>query len=73
MSFRYEVQVAGKWYDNKVFFATQREAQTAGDNKLYNWSQCQDVRVVEADEPTNYRFDFDSGAVIHIATEGAAQ
>jgi hypothetical protein len=71
MGYRYEVQVSGKWYDNKVIFATTREAQAAADNKLFNWTQAQDVRVIATDDAVNYRFDFDCGAVIHIPTETA--
>jgi hypothetical protein len=71
MGYRYEVQVAGKWYDNKVIFATEKEASQAGYNKQFNWTQCENYCVVQSDEPVNYRYDFDTGAVIHIATEGA--
>ena len=70
MGYRYEVFVSGKWYDNAVIFATAEEAQQAGDNKLWSWSQCEDVRVVESDQPANYRLDIGSGVITFIA--GAA-
>lgn len=69
--FKYEVQVHGKWYSNAVCFATEAEASQAGYNKMFNWTQCEDYRVVPTDDPVNYRYDADTGAVIHIATEGA--
>jgi hypothetical protein len=67
-SYRYEVQVAGRWYPNSVYFATREEADAAAASKLWNWTQAEDTRVVESDEPANYRWDADRGA-IHIATE----
>jgi hypothetical protein len=70
-SYRYEVQVAGHWYPNAVCFATEAEASSAGYNKMYNWTQCENYRVVADERPANYRYDAATGAVIHIATEGA--
>ena len=45
-SWAYGVKVSGKWYDNKVFFATKEEAQNAADRKFYSWTLCEDRRVV---------------------------
>jgi hypothetical protein len=66
-SYRFEVLVQGKWYDNKVFFATHAEADRAGNNKFFNWTQCDEYRVVESDQPVNYRWSPEEG-MIHIAT-----
>ena len=65
MSYRFEVFVQGKWYDNQVFFETEAEAQNAGYNKFFNWTQCDDYRVVESDQPVNYRWNNDRG-IVHI-------
>jgi len=66
-SYRYEVLVQGKWYDNQVFFATHAEADRAGNSKFFNWTMCEEYRVVESDQPVNYRYDGE-GQLIHIAT-----
>ena len=71
MSWRYEAQVDGRWYPNSVYFETEREAKSAADVKMWSWTQCQDTRVVEDDSAVNYRFDFETGRSVHIATEGA--
>jgi hypothetical protein len=69
MGYRYEVQVDNKWYPNEVIFATEHEASCAGNNKFYNWTLCQNYRVVPDEREVNYRYDAATGAVIHIATE----
>lgn len=69
--YRYEVQVHGKWHQNSVVFATEDEAELAGQNKFFNWTQCDAYRVVASDEPANYRYDIITGAVLHIATEAS--
>lgn len=53
-SYRYEVQVGGKWYPNNVCFATEAEASKAGYSKLCSWTLCEDYRVVPDDKPANY-------------------
>lgn len=61
---RYEVFVQGKWYDNTVTFATAEEAQQAADIKMWNWTMCDETRVVPSAKPVNYRIE--DGAVVHI-------
>jgi hypothetical protein len=63
MSYRYEVNVQGKWYDNQAFFETEGEASKAGYNKMFNWTQCDDYRVVPSDQPANYRWNDTDGMV----------
>lgn len=65
MSFRYEVKVHGKWYPNKVYFATEAEADRAGHSKFFSWTMCEGYQVVEDTAPVNYQCDAD-GRVIYI-------
>jgi len=46
-SWKYEVQVDGKWYASGPTYATQADAQDAGQRKFDAWYACTDVRVVE--------------------------
>ena len=69
MAYRYEVQVnhgAGtdhNWYKNQVIFATHEEADNAGHAKFCAWTLCEAYRVVETDEPANYRWVPGTGLV----------
>jgi hypothetical protein len=65
MSYKYEVQVARDpaWYDNMVAFATREEAQAAGQRKFDSWTLTVAFRVVESDQPVNYRWDPELGLV----------
>ena len=56
MSYRYEVKVSGRWYPNSVRFATEAEASQAGHSKAFNWTLCEDYRVVPDDKPANYEW-----------------
>jgi hypothetical protein len=58
MSFRPEVQTdgTGKWYGNALRFATRAEAETQVADLMMRWTAVRDTRVVESDDPVNYRY-----------------
>ena len=65
MSWMYEIKVYGdpKFYRNSVVFATKEEAEKAGYNKFFNWFSADEYRVVEVDEPVNYKWVDGEGLV----------
>jgi hypothetical protein len=65
MSWKYEIKVCGdpKFYQNSVVLATKEEAEKAGRNKHWNWTQAEEYRVVEVDEPVNYKWVDGEGIV----------
>lgn len=58
MSFKPEVQTdnTGKWYDNALRFATREEAEAQVRDLSYRWLAVRETRVVESDDPVNYRW-----------------
>ena len=58
MSFKPEVMVAGgnEWAGNALCFATREEAQANVEGLAQRWTLVVDFRVVESDDPVNYRF-----------------
>ena len=58
MSFKPEVQTDsnGKWYGNALAFATAKEAESFGFDKMMSWMAVRDTRVVESNEPVNYAY-----------------
>ncbi len=58
MSFKPEVQTdaTGKWYGNALRFATRAEAETQVADQMMRWIAVRDTRVVESDDPVNYRY-----------------
>ena len=58
MSFKPEVQTddTGKWYGNALRFATREEAEAQVAGLMMRWLAVRDTRVVECDEPVNYRY-----------------
>ena len=68
MGYQYEVLVQGKWHSNEMVFATEAEANKAGQNKFYNWTLCDEYRVVETYKSANYQWTAHRG-IIHIASE----
>jgi hypothetical protein len=54
MSFKYEVEVDGKFSGNAVRFATKEEADFGGRELLSRWFVPTDYRVVESDDEVNY-------------------
>lgn len=57
MSFKPEViaDSSGKWTANGLAFATEKEAKVWVDDLSMRWMMVREVRVVESDEPVNYR------------------
>lgn len=65
MSYAPEVQTdsTGKWYGNALRFATKEEAEKNVGVLMWNWAQVRDTRVIETDDPVNYKWDNDEGLV----------
>jgi len=59
MSFKAEViaDMSGEWVGNALRFATREEAERYADDLAWRWTLVRDTRVVESDEPANYRCD----------------
>lgn len=58
MSWKPEFQTdrTGTWYANGVAFATKEEAEGNAVEKALAWTLVRDFRVVESDDPVNYRW-----------------
>lgn len=59
MAWKPEVMVAGepgKWHGNALRFATMEEADANAANLMGRWMAVMEYRVVEVDEPINYRW-----------------
>ncbi len=61
-SWKYEViaDSTGKWSGNSVRFPTEEEAAAAGHDLSLRWLAVRDVRVVESEDPPNYRWNGDT-------------
>ena len=46
----------GKWYGNALRFATKQEAEANVSDLAFRWTSVRDTRVVESDDPVNYRW-----------------
>jgi hypothetical protein len=57
MSFKPEViaDSSGKWTPNGMAFATREEAEVWVKDLANRWFMVTDTRVVESDQPVNYR------------------
>jgi hypothetical protein len=58
MSFKPEViaDPSGKWAGNALRFATREEAEANVQDLMMRWFAVQETRVVESDDPVNYRY-----------------
>lgn len=58
MSFKPEVKTgaASEWAGNALRFATREEAEGNVRDLMMRWMLVTDTRVVESDEPVNYRW-----------------
>ena len=65
MSYKAEVITdnSGNWTGNALRFATRPEANAYVDDLMMRWYAVQDTRVVESDEPVNYRWDAEARQV----------
>ena len=48
---------SGKWVGNALRFATHEEANSYVTDLSWRWTSVRKTRVVESDEPVNYRLD----------------
>ena len=64
MSFKPEVIAdrSGKWCGNSLAFASKEEAENYVFNLMMRWTAVSDTRVVESEEPVNYRWVPGKGA-----------
>jgi hypothetical protein len=58
MSFKPEViaDPSGKFVGNSLRFATREEAEANVRDLMMRWFAVRETRVVESDEPVNYRY-----------------
>jgi hypothetical protein len=58
MSFKPEViaDSSGKWCGNALCFATREEAETNVRDLMMRWFAVREIRVVESEDPVNYRY-----------------
>jgi hypothetical protein len=66
MSWKPEVKTdsTGKWYGNALRFATKEEALAQVIDLAFRWTLVHDYRVVESEDPVNYRFE--NGKLVRI-------
>lgn len=75
MSWKPEVLVSGEsnWNGNALRFATKEEAEKNVADLFSRWMLVKETRVVEVDEPVNYRWDDALGLVfVEPAKEAAS-
>jgi hypothetical protein len=58
MSFKPEViaDSTGKWCGNALRFASRQEAEANVQDLMMRWFAVRETRVVESDDPVNYRY-----------------
>jgi len=62
MSYKYGMIVEGKTSFNAVVLATHEEADDAARELMSRWfAPITGWKVVETDDPVNYKFDWDKG------------
>jgi hypothetical protein len=63
MSWKPEViaDASGTWAGNGLRFATKEEAEGNVRNLMMRWFAVREWRVVESDDPVNYRWDPETG------------
>lgn len=54
VSWKPEWKVEGKFYPNGQAFATREEAEASAKSRYNAWTQAEDHRAVESDQPVNY-------------------
>lgn len=53
----------GKWVGNRLRFATQQEAEGNVRDLFRRWTLVTETRVVQSNDPANYRWDAEKGLV----------
>ena len=73
MSFKSEVIAdnSGKFCGNLLRFATREEALTYVSDLAWRWIAVRDTRVLECDEPVNYRYE--AGHAVPLENEEGAR
>jgi hypothetical protein len=73
MSFKPEVQTdsTGQWYGNALRFATRKEAEDQVFGLSMRWTLVRATRVVESDDPVNYRLD-ETGHLVEVKSADTA-
>ncbi len=56
MSWKPEVFLEGKWSQNALVFATEKEAADNARDLLMRWFVPTDSRAVESTDPVNYKY-----------------
>ena len=58
MSFKPEViaDTSNKWCGNALRFATREEAEANVRDLMMRWFAVRETRIVESDDPVNYRY-----------------
>jgi hypothetical protein len=58
MSFKPEViaDTSGKWCGNALRFSTREEAEANVRDLMMRWLVVRETRIVESDDPVNYRY-----------------
>ena len=58
MKFKPEViaDTSGKWCDNALRFATREKAESNVRDLMMRWFVVRETRVVQSDDPVNYRY-----------------
>lgn len=69
MSFKPEVIVSdsGKWAGNALRFATREEAEANVRDLMMRWMLVTDTRVVESEDPVNYKWIDGKLAPVEVA------
>jgi len=72
VSFKPEViaDTSNKWCGNALRFATCEEAEANVHDLMMRWYAVRDTRVVESDDPVNYRYV--DGRLESLTSEAAA-
>jgi hypothetical protein len=58
---------SGKWCDNALRFGTREEAEANVGDLMMRWFAVRETRVIESDDPVNYRYV--DGRLEHLALE----
>ena len=69
MSYKPEVMAdsSGKWCGNALRFATREEAEANVADLAMRWTLVRATRVVESDDPVNYRYENGRSIAIEAA------
>ena len=67
MSWKPEVEVDGKFYDNRLTFVTEEEAKKSAADKFADWILCTNHKAVESEEPVTHKLDLETGELTQVA------